>query len=241
MIVKKTLAFMLCALLVFSFTGCTKAIETVKDKLGGTSAIETTSEEKAIKTVEEFMEAVVSLDAENACECVSNPDVIYEKLPFLMSTDTLEDLISEQLPVAGFAVKIVSPFIRKIVDGIADNMKSYFSYEITSCQSNGDGYNVYVTMTAPDTSNPEYIQSQIEELYSDEAVGKLFGEMAENGEIPANTDSLEMIKSAPKIVNRMLEKMKEIKFETQTVDLEVPVSEYNGEWLINIDELNLNN
>ena len=235
---KKTIASVLCAFCVFSFTACKDVAETVKEKFGMSSAAEVTNEEKAKETVENFLDAVVSLDAEKATEYVSNPQSVYDKFKFLIPAEPLEETISAEIPVAGFIAKLISPFVGKIVDSVSDSLKKYYEYEIVSCQSSDVGYNVNVMLTVPDTSDPSYIKGQLEALYSDESVKEIFGEMAKNGEVPANTDSLEMLKSAPKIVGRLLDKMSEIEFRTQTLNMEIPVSEYDGEWLINVDELN---
>ncbi len=254
---KKLLSVLLAAMMLASFVACgtetddktedkaddkadDKAEDKKEDKEEEKENEEAATDEEAIaEVIENYHDAVLSLDFGEALNCLSEGSEGYEALEELKDVDFVE-LMTASLPEEMQIPEIEEVFSDYFVDAM-DIMLGSTEYTIDNCTIDGDKAEVTVTALMPDTAAMtdgmseamegmnEDIESALAENLTEEDVAAMEG-MSEE-EVVAYI----MSEIAPPIVETQIDKV----LETMEEDLEMTettstygLEKIDGNWYI---------
>ena len=189
--------------------------------LAGSSGAE---ENKAIKTAENFMDALISLDAESAAKYIDDGGELVETIGQLSGEAIMESIPPEIMGDYADEYKaVVDEFITKV--------KEKQSYEITGAEQDGEGYIVSVKFSDVDFAGD--FATIFDNTFNDDILSRLVMKLYEMGEINENSSETEIAEAmAPALVEMLREAYNKIELETSEKAVVLHIAEIDGEWKI---------
>lgn len=235
---KKLMALLLALVLSFSLVACGKNTEKddTKEETKATDKAEKDIEE-ATAVVEDFMDALMDLDAKKAAKYIDDEDAIPEE--FSQYSDALDDVLEGMMSGLPAEVEAYRDDIESRMKGFMDKVvakaKDVMDYEITDVEKDGDNYVFTVSLTAADDASDPFADLDIETFLAEKAT-----EWYEDGTITDSSTEEDLFElMIPAMFDYMEEALDDVELETTTNSTELVVVPDGNDWIISADESDL--
>ena len=192
--------------------------------------------EEAESTVKSFMDAYVGLEFDKLKDYVVDEDEIPEEISKLDIAATFETTMSN-MP------EELAPYSKEfegLFNDIIDIFKKEFTYEIKDTDGEDDEYTVAVEVTIPDVENIDF-EAIIGDSMSEDAMTVLVADLVESGKITETSTEKEIMDIiVAEVIKIAKESVANTDITTVTKEIELVVVESDGEWLVDIEESDLN-
>lgn len=224
---KKALCLLLALTCVLAFAGCTSTEDDGETK-------KENGKEEATEVVENFMDALIGLNFEEAASYIDDESVL-DDMPFKNPDDIIDMLVAESPEMAPYADDF-KPMLDTMLNKITDKME----YTIGDAEKDGDDYKVSVTLTMPDEESMDF-ETVMANLFTEEELNNMLMDLFSSGKISLESSEEEMMKVVvTEVVAKATVAIEDMDVQTTTEEKEFVVTKVDGEWLIDAENSEIN-
>ncbi len=176
----------------------------------------------ATETMDGFMNALVTFDADAMASYLDDPQAVPEAIKNL-DIDVLMSTIPEEQ-------QVYKDYYAKIVDATIKKMSSITGYEIKDVASDEDGFVYTIAVNEVQDTNV------IDTAFSEDAMNDVITTLVEKGEITETTTEEELMDM---IFDELVVMINDLELKTSAVDKAFYVYEKDGKWVVNAKKSNI--
>lgn len=224
---KKLLALLLAIMCVFCFVGCSNEAGEESGKGNGSKS----DAEAAKAALTGFLDGFCKLDAEEMEKYIDDPSAIPEEFNELNIDNLMDQMPAELEPY--------SDDFEKLLNAMVDRMSKEITYEITDEKEDDGEYTYTVSITAPNFDDVD-MEEVFADAFTEDVMLEIVEELQASGKITDASSEEEIMDAVmPEIIDKAIETIDDMDFDTVTEDNTFVVCEKDGEWLVNAEKSDL--